>query len=175
MGAKPKSQTSRKQKTETMKKLGFTILLAFFLFSFSQAQDYNTGIGVRGGFANGLTIKHFVSSKSAFEGIIASRWRGVELTLLYEVHGRAFHTERLNWYVGFGGHIGFWDGRYTNKYWGNDGEKYTVIGIDGILGLEYNFVEIPFNISVDWKPAFNLFGYSGFWADGGALSLRYIF
>jgi len=49
------------------------------------------------------------------------------------------------------------------------------VGIDFILGLENNFKEIPFNISIDWKPAYNLTGYSGFWADGGAISIRYIF
>ncbi|MGM0613133.1 MAG: hypothetical protein ACQESM_06465 [Bacteroidota bacterium] len=156
-----------------MKKIAFTIVLTLFLFSFSNAQDYKTGIGLRGGFDNGVTIKHFVSSKAAFEGIIASRWEGLEITGLYEIHGRAFQTDRLNWYAGFGGHIGFWDG--NNAKWGDDEKSYTVIGIDGILGMEYNFVEIPFNLSVDWKPAFNLFGYSGFWGGGGALSIRYIF
>ncbi|MDD3568548.1 MAG: hypothetical protein PHT92_09135 [Bacteroidales bacterium] len=158
-----------------MKKLAFTFLLTLGCFLFSNAQDYNTGIGLRGGFANGVTIKHFVTSKAAFEGIIASRWKGLELTLLYEVHGRAFNTERMKWYFGFGGHVGFWDGDNTNKDWGTAGENYTVIGVDGILGLEYNFAQIPFNVSIDWKPAFNFVGYSGFWADGGALSVRYIF
>ncbi|MFP4042480.1 MAG: hypothetical protein ACLFPH_09085 [Bacteroidales bacterium] len=158
-----------------MKKLGFTILLALSTFLMSNAQDYNTGIGLRGGFANGVTIKHFVSSKAAFEGILSSRWKGFGLTGLYEIHNRAFQTERLNWYIGFGGHVGFWDGDNTNNYWGTEGESYTVIGVDGILGLEYNFEEIPFNISIDWKPAFNFYGYSGFWADGGAFSIRYIF
>jgi hypothetical protein len=162
-------------KTTKMKKIGLTMLLAFCLFSFSNAQDYNTGIGLRGGFANGITIKHFVSSKAAFEGIIASRWRGLELTGLYEVHGRAFQTERMKWYIGFGAHVGFWNGDYTHKYWGESGTSYTVVGLDGILGLEYSFVEVPFNIGIDWKPAFNLVGYPGFWADGGALSIRYIF
>lgn len=156
-----------------MKKIGFIFLLTLFTLSFSHAQDYNTGIGLRGGFDNGITIKHFVSSNTAFEGIIASRWRGVEFTLLYEIHGRAFDTDRLNWYAGFGGHIGSYDGDYAR--WGDRGESYTVIGIDGILGLEYNFAEVPFNVSIDWKPAFNFYGYSGFWADGGALSVRYIF
>jgi hypothetical protein len=156
-----------------MKKIGLIILLGGFLFSFSYAQDYNTGIGLRGGFANGITIKHFVSSKSAFEGIITSRWRGLALTGLYEIHNRVFDTERLNLYYGFGAHIGFWNG--NNIGWGEQGESYTVIGVDGILGLEYSFEEIPFNLSVDWKPAFNFYGYSGFWADGGALSIRYIF
>jgi hypothetical protein len=158
-----------------MKKFGLTILLSVFMLSFSFAQDYNTGIGLRGGFANGLTLKHFVSEKAAFEGIISSRWRGIEFTGLYEIHNRAFNTERLKWFFGFGGHVGFYDGKYTNKFWGYPGERYTVVGIDGILGLEYSFVEIPFNISVDWKPAFNFVGYTGFWADGGAVSIRYIF
>jgi len=156
-----------------MKKILLTILLAAGLFLFGNAQDYNTGIGLRGGFANGLTIKHFVSNKSAIEGIIASRWRGLELTGLYEYHNRAFQTDRLNWYIGFGGHVGFWNG--DNAHWGTAGTAYTVVGLDGILGLEYSFVEVPFNIGIDWKPAFNFYGYSGFWADGGAISLRYIF
>jgi hypothetical protein len=79
----------------------------------------------------------------------------------------------LNFYYGIGGHIGFWDGRYYWNY--NNDRNYTVIGIDGILGLEYNFKEIPFNLSIDWKPAFNLNDSSGFWGDGGAISIRYIF
>jgi len=156
-----------------MKKLGFTVLLAMFLSISVSAQDYNTGIGVRGGFANGLTIKHFIGSKVAIEGIIATRWRGLELTGLVEFHNVAFNTERLKWYYGFGGHVGMWNGRYTK--WGHPDNSYTVVGIDGILGLEYSFNEIPFNIGIDWKPAFNFVGYSGFWADGGAISFRYIF
>ncbi|HAX94627.1 MAG TPA: hypothetical protein DCY25_11950, partial [Bacteroidales bacterium] len=74
-----------------------------------------------------------------------------------------------------GGHIGFWNGDNTYDRWGDAGTNYTVIGIDGILGIEYNFEEVPINIGLDWKPAFNLTGYSGFWGDGGALSIRYIF
>lgn len=158
-----------------MKKFGITILLALSCFVFSNAQDYNTGIGLRAGFTNGLTIKHFVSSKSALEAIVASRWRGLELTGLYEIHNRAFQTDRLKWYIGFGGHIGFWNGDYTNPYWGVAGTSYTVVGLDGILGLEYSFLQVPLNLGIDWKPAFNFIGYSGVWVDGGAASIRYIF
>jgi len=158
-----------------MKKVLFTCLIVFGLVSVSLAQDYNTGIGLRGGFANGLTLKHFTGEKSAFEFLLASRWRGVEITVLYEIHNQAFNTERLKWYYGIGGHVGFWNGDYTNKYWGDPGTNYTVVGIDGILGLEYSFNEAPLNIGLDWKPAFNFVGYSGFWADGGALSIRFIF
>jgi hypothetical protein len=158
-----------------MKKILTTILIVFGLASMSYAQDYKTGIGLRGGFENGLTIKHFTKQKSALEIILASRWRGFEVTGLYEVHNQAFDVERLKWFVGFGGHIGFWNGDYTNKYWGDPGTNYTVVGIDGILGLEYSFSEAPINLSLDWKPAFNFVGYSDFWVDGGAFSIRYIF
>ena len=156
-----------------MKKLVRLIIIAFSITAFNYSQDYSTGIGLRAGFESGITFKQFISSKSALEAIVATRWRGAEFTGLYEVHNMAFHTERLNWYFGFGAHIGFWNGNYVE--WGTPGTRYAVLGIDGILGLEYNLKEIPVNIGVDWKPAFNVLGYEGFWVDGGAISIRYIF
>jgi hypothetical protein len=156
-----------------MKKYIIIFFIGFCLTTFSNAQDYNTGVGFRGGFSNGLTVKHFVGSHSAFEGILSSRWRGFQVTGLYEIHNQFFDVERFHWYFGGGAHVGFWNGDYAK--WGDPGIMYTVVGIDGILGLEYNFREIPINLSLDWKPAFNFIGYSGFWADGGALSIRYIF
>jgi len=151
-----------------MRKFILTFVLVVSIITLASAQDYKTGIGLRGGFANGLTIKHFVSSKSAFEGIISTstRYGGYELTVLYELHNQAFDVEHLNWYVGFGGHIGSYD---TDKLSG------TILGIDGILGIEYNFSEAPINIGLDWKPVFNIVGDSNFRGDGGALSIRYIF
>jgi len=158
-----------------MKKIVMTCLVVFCLAYVAKAQDYNTGIGIRGGFENGLTVKFFTAEKPALEFILASRWRGFEATGLYEIHNRAFDVDRLKWYFGLGGHIGFWNGNYTYNQWGVYGKNYTVIGVDGILGLEYSFTEVPINIGLDWKPAANLIGYQGFWADGGALSVRYIF
>jgi hypothetical protein len=162
-------------KTLQMKKTIITTLIAFCFVSISIAQDYSTGIGIRGGPFAGLTIKHFVSEKSAFEFLLASRWRGFEVTGLYEIHNQAFDVSRLKWYYGFGAHAGFYNGDYTHNRWGEKGTRYNVLGLDGILGLEYSFAEIPFNLSIDWKPSFNFYGYSGFWGDNGAISIRYIF
>jgi hypothetical protein len=156
-----------------MKKIILTLTLVIFISVFASAQDYNTGVGLRLGFSNGLTVKHFLSHRSAVEGLLVTRWRGFEITGLFEVHNQAFDVERLNWYLGGGAHLGFWNG--DNTTWGEVGTNYTLIGVDGILGIEYNFNEVPINLSLDWKPAFNLTGYSGFWGDGGALSIRYIF
>ncbi len=156
-----------------MKNLIFVLLIVLLFGLESKSQDYNTGIGLRGGWGTGLTVKHFLGDKAAVEGILDSRWRGFSLTGLYEIHNTAFDIDRLNWYYGFGGHIGFWNGK--NVGWADDNNNYTVIGIDGILGIEYNFDFIPINLSIDWKPALNLAGSSGFWGDGGAISIRYIF
>lgn len=155
-----------------MRKALLTIILGISIVTLANAQDYKTGIGFRAGLSQGLTVKHFMSRKAAFEGLFSTRWRGLEITGLYEIHNQAFDVSRLNWYYGFGAHIGFWDG---NRDWGVINRSYTVVGIDGILGIEYNFNEVPFNIGLDWKPSVNLSGYYGFRPDGGALSIRYIF
>ncbi len=154
-----------------MKKRFLTLIIMTFVMTFSYAQDYSTGIGVRGGYYNGLTIKHFIGEHTAVEGLVFSRWQGIELAALYEIHANAFDVSRLNWYYGIGGHVGSYDG--TNLP--NSPDVGLAVGIDGILGLEYNIREIPINISIDWKPSLNIIGYRDSWGDNGAVSIRYIF
>lgn len=151
-----------------MKKLALSVLLAFFVICFTNAQDYKSAVGLRGGWGYGLTIKHFLGEKSAVEGLISSRWAGFDITGLYEIHNPAFDVDRLKWFYGGGGHLGL----YGSSYIGGTG---VIIGVDGILGLDYSFSEFPINLSIDWKPAFNIVGYSRFYPDGGAFSIRYIF
>jgi hypothetical protein len=158
-----------------MKRLVFALTILIFTGIAVNAQDYNTGIGIRGGLSNGLTVKHFIGENTAIEGILATHRRGFNVTGLYQIHNQAFETPRLNWYYGFGGHIGFWNEHRNHPLFHYDTGSYTVIGIDGILGIEYNIEPIPFNISLDWKPAFNFIGYTGFWGGEVAISVRYIF
>jgi hypothetical protein len=148
--------------------LACSILLPLLL----QAQNYNTAVGIKVGTSNGLTIKHFMRDNKAIEGIVASRWNGIHLTGLYEVHAPAFNTSGFNWYYGAGGHIGFWEG-HRDHPWFEDNSNHTVVGIDGVLGLEYTLLEAPFTFAIDWKPAFNIIGYSGLWVGDGGLAIRY--
>lgn len=154
----------------------YTIVISIILISIfsktSIAQDYQTSLGLRGGFSNGFTIKSFLSEKSAVEGILSTRWRGLNIVGLYEIHNQAFDEEGLKWYYGAGAHLSTWNGRNVN--WVNDNNSYLAIGLDGIIGLEYTFSDYPFNIGIDWKPAINLIGHSSFVGDAGALSIRYI-
>lgn len=161
-------------KIKIMRKIALSLAFAVITVAFTCAQDYKTGIGLRGGLSNGLTVKHFIKENTALEGILSTRWSGFNITGLYEINNPgAFDVNRLNWYYGAGAHIGFWD---SDASWAaEDHGAYTVIGIDGILGIEYNFEAIPLNLSLDWKPAINLIGYTQSWFDEVALSLRFIF
>ncbi len=152
-----------------MKKI---LLLSLFLISLSvDAQDYKQAVGLRGGLYNGLTYKNFITWNTAVEGILHTRWQGWELVGLLEYHQPIADVPDLYWFYGYGAHIGFFDAQYTTFGTGT----YTVIGVDGIIGLEYDIPQVPISIGLDWKPYINLIGYTHFFGDGGAFSVRYTF
>jgi hypothetical protein len=155
-----------------MKKLSLMLFMLFSVYCF--AQDYQTGIGLRGGYTSGITFKHFISEAHAFEVIVGSRWRGVNITGLYEFHRPAFEVEGLNWFYGGGAHIGVFRG-YSGGPWDNfRGEQFMQVGVDGIVGLEYKIPPIPISLSFDIKPMLSLYRHTGFFFDS-AFSARYVF
>lgn len=151
------------------------LILTFFLSVgiIASAQDYRTSAGLRAGLPYGLTVKHFMNDVNAWEGILASRWGGFVVTGLYENEHWTGEYPGFNWFWGFGAHLGFWDSGLNPRV----GVNYTgsVIGIDGILGLEYTFDEIPLNLSIDVLPTINLIGYTGWGGVNSAISIRYVF
>jgi len=153
-----------------MKRLG--IFLLFIVISLSgQTQNYETGIGIRGDYYDfGLTGKHFIEKNTAIEGILNFRYGGYKITGLYEIHAPAFDVDRLYWYYGGGAHIG--QVGDSDPFLDTD-KSAILLGLDGIIGLEYDIKEIPITISADWKPAISFTGYrTGLW---GGLSFRYTF
>jgi len=130
--------------------------------------DYQTALGVKIWDGGGITLKHFITDRNAVEAIGYFYRRGFRLTGLYEIHGDISGAAGLKWYVGPGAHIGF----YNNKYYD---ENKVVLGIDGVLGLDYKFNTAPINLSLDWQPSFEFasgFGFNGNW---GGLGIRYTF
>ena len=154
-----------------MKKILLTSFLFIALTIALNAQDYRTSVGLRAGVPYGLTIKHFMSEENAFEGILASRWGGFVATGLYENEHWTGEYPGLNWFWGFGAHLGFWD----NTPYYRTTNMGAIIGADAILGLEYTFDEIPLNLSLDLLPSVNLVGTTGWNGINGALSIRYVF
>lgn len=134
-----------------------------------------TSIGVRLGDEQGITLKHHMGGGGAIEGILAARAWSTNLTVLYHFfHQPTGIAPGLDWYVGAGGHIWLYNTRnryFDNRYYnGNAG-----IGVDGAIGMQYNFPGAPLNISLDWKPSMNLYGGNRFYAGGFGLSIRYRF
>lgn len=123
-----------------------------------RAQDYNWGVGLRGGAeASGISVKAFVSGADAIEAMV-SFVDGVNVYALYErnlpVIGNGF-----NFFYGAGANAGSW------KKHGH--AKYTM-GIDAIVGLEYKIENVPLTLGVDYKPCLNFVGQTGFkWYDIG--------
>jgi hypothetical protein len=157
-----------------MKKTLLLFFLALMVFSFqTKAQDYDTGIGFRFSPFTGVSVKHFVSRESAIEGMLSARWHGYMLTGLYERHQEAFDTHNLKFMYGAGGHFAWWDSDYVHHPWYDGHGDYAAFGLDGMIGLEYTFNEIPFSISLDWKPMFNLINDVGFRGDDVGLTIRY--
>jgi len=152
-----------------MKKAYLILFLTALLSFHAVAQEYKTSLGLRAGWPYGLSIKHFMSRTNAVEGILASSWQGFVTTALLENEHPTKSFPNLNWFWGVGGHIGFWD---NNPHVNTTG---SVIGLDGIIGLEYTFDEIPLNLSVDILPSLNIFGATGWGGIGSALSIRYVF
>ncbi len=82
-------------------------------------------------------------------------------------------TDGLYWYYGAGAAAYFWN--FDNSFITGEDQSNLSIGLQGYLGLDYQFAGAPVNISVDWVPTFFLSGYAnGFGAGYGAFSVRYV-
>lgn len=141
-----------------------------------QAQTYNTALGLRFGDPSGITVKHFVSNSGAVEGIAGFSSNHLTFTGLYEFHASFFGANRLNWYFGPGLHAG-WHFHNKNPWWKDDfnDDNHVIFGGDLIIGLEYTFVQLPLNLSLDWKPGINIIGHQNVFFNNGAISIRFAF
>jgi len=144
----------------------------------SNAQDYKTAVGLKfGGYENGLSIKYFTLDDVALEGVLGFRDHGALITGLYEIHTQAFGVSGLRFYYGGGAHIGaVGSGVYQNFYSNNEtyNKSEILLGIDGVMGLEYVVPKSPVAISLDLNPRVEI--TSGPFVDiAPGLGLKYTF
>lgn len=147
----------------------FFLSTAFVL----HAQEYQYSLGARFGIPFGITGKYYVNEVVNYELIFSSGWGGAGLTGLIEISNETSTDENLKWFYGFGAHIGLGNGDFPNPYKYEDADG--VLGIDGIIGLEYYFTDFPVSISLDYIPSFNLIGDFGFGSAQIGISGRYHF
>lgn len=164
-----------------MKKL---ILYAFILASFlllgkrSNAQAYKSALGLKfGGYENGISAKYFTTKDIALEGLLGFRSHGVVITGLYEIHQEAFGVKELKFYYGAGAHIGAIGSGLYRRFNGDNqtyNRNHLLLGVDGVLGLEYLIPKSPISVSLDLNPRAEL-ATGPFFDIAPGLGLKYTF
>ncbi|MFA5712760.1 MAG: hypothetical protein WC960_01110 [Bacteroidales bacterium] len=145
----------------------FLSLLIFFTVGAISAQEYSSAIGLRIGSSIGASYKQFLNTTHAIEGIvdldiIGSENMKVKASALYQFH---FPTgaDRLSWYFGPGASAGIFVGEKSG----------FVMSIDGVLGIEYKFYEVPIALSFDWNPKVQIISDAGFIPQNFGLTVRF--
>jgi hypothetical protein len=144
------------------------LLLVFFIAMSSYSQYYEKNFGVRLGSTSGFSFKTIKNESSALEGIIGFRNGGLQFYGLLEVYKKAFtsKTDGFRVFYGPGIHFGFVTYRYndccSNPYNQGSLRFFPVLGIDGIIGLEYKFPMNPVVVGFDFKPFIEFEGFYNF-------------
>jgi len=124
------------------------------------AQNYTRDCGVRVGDYFSATFRAYQEEDQALEGVVFIGRRGATIGVLKEYFEPALGhvSDHLYFTYGMGVHLGF---RYIDHYRVlnrvyqlNEFRFPPLLGVDGMIGLEYRFPEFPFLISVDLKPYF---------------------
>jgi hypothetical protein len=153
-----------------MKKI--TAIIAALVVSVSAfSQNYQSAIGLKIGYDVAATYKTFLNSTNAVDlGVSISdmfnpnKGLGAHVNGFYIWQNPLGGINGLSWYAGPGAYIGLNIGDTTS----------FSASIDGIVGLEYKFDNLPLALSVDWTPGINLTGIEFSW-HGGGIGARYIF
>ena len=126
-----------------LKRIYVGLFAACMAATAAQAQNYKTAVGLRVSsndalVNNSISIKHFINRVVALEGLISPD--PTAIGVLAEVHQPVNSTPGLRWMYGGGAFVYFDHGAGG--------------GLQGILGLDYKFIKVPLNLSIDWKPEF---------------------
>lgn len=148
-----------------IQKLTLIAFVTVFIFCNSADAQYRHQAGVRLGSADqvvatGFTYRYHLSNNKAIEGILNLR-DPLSVAVLYEIFKPIPAVENLTWYYGAGAFVGF--------------SGFDNLGITGIAGIDYQFTEVPINLSIDWKPELTLIESVRFRASTVAVSVRFSF
>lgn len=138
------------------------ILLTFFPVLL-YAQTMNNAIGMRGGITAGFEYRFYTDDANSYKFLLGTRDAGVQLHAMKEFHQYDLFefSERLVLFYGAGLHLGFvqWNERISDEsgIWYRD-RSALAAGIDGLVGVEYLFYEVPLSLGLEAKPFVDVFG-----------------
>ncbi|MEY2916351.1 MAG: hypothetical protein RIS73_65 [Bacteroidota bacterium] len=152
-----------------MKQILCVLLICCCMQYGSQAQSsksdkptYKTAIGLR--FSPlGISFKaNNKQGKTSFE-LIGYFKDGFTASGLYYWNFTLNEPANLKLYAGGGGQVGFKD---------ESAGGGSVLGVGGILGVDYKFLHMPLNLSLDWQPSFQ-FGKNNDFHGWGGIAARF--
>ena len=133
------------------------ILAAFMLFGLAfnaQAQDISKNalglrLGSNDGFGGEISYQRGLGDNNRLELDLGFRnSNNVDAFKLTGVYQWVWNIDGgFNWYAGVGGGVG----SYSYDYDGNK-DNGAFVFVAGDLGLEYNFKEVPIQLSLDIRP-----------------------
>lgn len=142
----------------------FLILIILIISgSYLWAQGFNQAIGIRGGLSSGFEYRIYTDDANSYKFLLSTRDRGLQFHILKEFHQYDMFsfTDQLVFFYGAGIHAGYerWDEFHlqNNVSWYNT-RTSAIAGLDGLVGLEYVFQEVPVSLGVEAKPYFEFFG-----------------
>lgn len=149
-----------------MKKFIIAALAVLAFATVASAQPRT--IGIRATYGAELSYQHNMTPSSFIEADLG--WIGGAGFGIGASYDFIFaQTGNFNFYAGPGASLGLYN--YTQ----DEVQKLGIgLGIAGQVGAEYNF-NIPLTLSIDWRPAFNIIGNTGFNWQSLALGIRYRF
>ena len=121
-------------------KINFVFIFIILVFQLhSNAQTYKHQIGVRLGsseqaISTGFSYRYLFNTNKAVEGIVNFRNDAIAIGALYEIFQLIISVEHLQWYYGAGAYVGF--------------QGFENFGVMGIAGLDYQFTDVPVNLSI---------------------------
>lgn len=172
-----------------MKKVFLSLLLVAGLATTASAQKVQKAFGVRLGYGAELSYQHPFGGNNRLEidgglyGFNNKYYTSAFVSGIYQWVNPI--QDGFNWYAGFGPQLGLYSYK-DNYYWDANKKEYVegtgsktdfALALAGQLGVEYNFPSVPFQISLDWRPAVRILPNMGdaFMYEGIGLGLRYRF
>lgn len=142
-----------------MKKI-FAVVVAVFAFvALASAQP--RALGVRVGWGGEISYQHTLGAENFLE--VDAGWGANSVSI-----GAAYDFQ-----IAPVGPFGFYAGPSAQVWMGGDND--FVLGVGAQVGLEYIFPSFPLQISLDWRPVFDLIPSTGFGWQSVGLGIRYAF
>jgi hypothetical protein len=157
-----------------MKKLIVTALVLIGSGFTAQSQEISKNVlglrlGDNNGFGTEISYQRGLSDNNRIEANLG--WQNnhnvsaFKLTGIYQWVWEI--DNNFNWYAGAGAGLGSWSNSDSNG---------SFVYISGNVGIEYNFEEVPIQLSLDYRPEFGGHGYfNNNYGSDIALGIRYKF